>query len=79
MNVNPAEIESIVRKVLSTLLAGDLAGSTQQPSSVVVSNGFHGAIESATAAIDHRRFLSGDGCNREANVLETGERASTTA
>jgi hypothetical protein len=38
MNVNPAEIESIVRKVLSTLLAGDLAGSTQQPSSVVVSN-----------------------------------------
>lgn len=38
MNVNPVEIESIVRKVLSTLLAGDLAGSTQQPSSVVVSN-----------------------------------------
>ena len=38
MNVNPVEIESIVRKVLSMLLAGDLAGSTQQPSSVVVSN-----------------------------------------
>ncbi|MCY3008311.1 MAG: hypothetical protein NTY42_00580 [Planctomycetota bacterium] len=36
--MNPVEIESIVRKVLSTLLAGDLAGSTQQPSSVVVSN-----------------------------------------
>ena len=38
MNVNPVEIESIVRKVLSTLLAGDLAGSTPQSSSVVVSD-----------------------------------------
>ncbi|MCE3016892.1 MAG: hypothetical protein LW870_13620 [Pirellula sp.] len=38
MNVNPVEIESIVRKVLSTLLAGDLAGSEPQSSSVVVSD-----------------------------------------
>lgn len=38
MNVNPVEIESIVRKVLRTLLAGDLAGSTPQSSSVVVSD-----------------------------------------
>lgn len=38
MNVNPVEIESIVRKVLSTLLAGDLAGSSPQPSSVVISD-----------------------------------------
>jgi hypothetical protein len=38
MNVNPVEIESIVRKVLSTLLAGDLAGSTPHSSSVVVSD-----------------------------------------
>jgi hypothetical protein len=38
MNVNPVEIESIVRKVLSTLLAGDLAGSKPQPNSIVISN-----------------------------------------
>ncbi len=38
MNVNPAEIESIVRNVLSTLLAGDLASSSTTTNANVVSN-----------------------------------------